>query len=77
MKINLKMTREKTLKMLVGILALIVFVVAIIGVNSFKKEELISTKGQSYEKAKVIDITKDNIQEDGQRYGDQEVVLRI
>ena len=77
MRINLKMTQEKTIKTIVGIVALIVFIVAIIGVNSFEKEELISTKGQSYEKAKVIDITKDNIQEDGQRYGDQEVILRI
>ena len=37
------------------------------------KATLVSTTGQSYEKAVVTEITKDNLAEDGNRYGTQEV----
>lgn len=38
---------------------------------------MISTKGQSYEKAVVTEITKNNIAEDGNRYGTQEVKVKL
>lgn len=70
MKLNWKKTA-------VAIAALAVFAAALIYCNSIEKVSLISTEGQSYEKAQVVEITKDNLAEDGNRYGEQNVVLKI
>ena len=64
-------------KILVGTLCLFGFLLLLVKVNQFEKVPLISTEGQSYEKAIVTKITKDNIAEDGQRYGTQEVRVQI
>lgn len=63
--------------MIAAILACAVFAAILIYCNDIEKTELISTEGQSYEKAVVMEITKDNLQEDGNRYGNQEVILKI
>ena len=63
-------------KCLVGILCIIGFVLFLIKINQFEKVTLVSTTGQSYEKAVVTEITKDNLAEDGNRYGTQEVRRR-
>lgn len=55
----------------------IAFVLILIKCNQFEKHPMISTQGQSYEKAVVTKITKDNIAEDGNRYGTQEVLVKI
>lgn len=65
------------MKILVGTLCLFGFLLLLVKVNQFEKVPLISTEGQSYEKAIVTKITKDNIAEDGQRYGTQEVRVQI
>lgn len=44
--------------------------------NDFPKEPLTSNQGQTYEKAVVTKILEDNLQEDGNRYGNQKVVVR-
>ena len=49
----------------------------IIILNSFDKVQLVSTYNRSFEKATVKEITKDNLEEDGDRFGNQEVVLHI
>lgn len=64
-------------KCLVGILCIIGFVLFLIKINQFEKVTLVSTTGQSYEKAVVTEITKDNLAEDGNRYGTQEVRVYI
>ena len=64
-------------KILVGTLCLFGFLLRLVKVNQFEKVPLISTEGQSYEKAIVTKITKDNLAEDGQRYGTQEVRVQI
>lgn len=64
-------------KIAVAIVAFMAFVIALIYCNRIEKTALISTEGQSYEKAEVIEITKDNLAEDGNRYGEQEVILKI
>lgn len=64
-------------KMAVAIAALAVFAAALIYCNRIEKVSLISTEGQSYEKAQVVEITKDNLAEDGNRYGEQNVILKI
>ncbi|MDD6201620.1 MAG: YibE/F family protein [Lachnospiraceae bacterium] len=70
MKLNLKKTAA-------GVIAFVVFVAALIYCNKIEKADLISTEGQSYEKAQVVEITKDNLAEDGNRYGEQKVILKI
>lgn len=65
------------MKILVGTLCLFGFLLLLVKVNQFEKVPLISTEGQSYEKAIVTKITKDNLAEDGQRYGTQEVRVQI
>lgn len=70
-------TKKLIMKITIAILFLFTFGVAIFMINNFKKEALTSNEGQSYEKAQVVEILKDNIQEDGNRYGSQEVVLRL
>ena len=55
----------------------ILFLAILVKCNQFEKTELISTKGQNYEKAVVTKITRDNRAEDGKRYGTQEVKVKI
>lgn len=64
-------------KLAAGIIGLLIFAAALLYCNKIEKTPLISTEGQSYEKAQVVAITKDNLAEDGNRYGEQEVVLKI
>lgn len=64
-------------KFLIGLAATVIFFLVLIRCNQFEKKPIISTKGQTYEKAQVVKITKDNIAEDGNRYGTQEVVVKI
>lgn len=70
MKLKLKKTAA-------GVIAFIVFAAALIYCSRIEKAELISTEGQSYEKAQVVEVTKDNLAEDGNRYGEQRVILKI
>ena len=43
--------------------------------NGVQKPELVTTVGRSFERARVVEVVKDNIQEDGRRYGEQKVRL--
>ena len=70
-------TKEIGLKIIIATLFITIFSGATFMINNFKKEPLNSNEGQSYEKAKVIEVTEDNIQEDGNRYGNQKVVLEL
>ena len=72
-----QLSKNIIMKIVVGVLFAAVFGTAIFIINDFEKEPLTSNEGQTYEKAKVVDITKDNMQEDGNRYGNQEVVLEL
>ena len=45
--------------------------------NQVDKAELVGTEGRSFEKAQVVSVLQDNLQEDGNRYGDQRVELYI
>lgn len=72
-----QLSKNIIMKIVVAVLFAAVFGTAIFIINDFEKEPLTSNEGQTYEKAKVVDITKDNMQEDGNRYGNQEVVLEL
>lgn len=64
-------------KTAIGVVGMLLFAVMLFYCNQVEKVPLISTEGQSYEKARVVAVTKDNLAEDGNRYGEQEVVLKI
>lgn len=55
----------------------VVYLAVLIVCNDIDKKEMISTDGRTFEKAVVTEITKDNLNEDGTRAGNQEVILRI
>ena len=56
---------------------LIIYIAVLIYCNNIDKAELISTEGQTFDKATVVEITHDNLQEDGNRYGNQEIILEM
>lgn len=65
-------------KKIIILMALMIgFVFLLIKCNHIEKVSLISTEGQSYEKAVVTKITKDNLAEDGNKYGNQELEVEI
>lgn len=43
--------------------------------NQVEKTDLVGTEGRTFEKATVVSVLRDNLQEDGNRYGDQTVEL--
>lgn len=45
--------------------------------TSITKPELVNTNGRTFEKAEVVEIVKDNIQENGARIGNQELKLKM
>lgn len=45
--------------------------------NQVDKPQLVNSDGRVFEKARVVDIVRDNLQEDGSRVGDQIVILRM
>ena len=60
-----------------GIIGMLLFFLVLACTSKVKLVPLVSTDGQSYEKAKVTEIIKDNLQEDGNRYGSQTVKLKM
>lgn len=73
----MKRISDKLVKKIILAIIIVAFACFLIKINSFEKVQLISTEGQSYEKAVVTEITQDNLQEDGNRYGNQEVRVQI
>lgn len=57
--------------------AAVFLIIGIIELNSFDKKPLVSTEGRTFERATVTEIITDNLQEDGNRYGNQTVMLYI
>lgn len=64
-------------KIIAIVIMIIIYIAVLIVCNNIDKKEMVSTNGQTFEKAVVTEITKDNLLEDGTRSGDQEVILRI
>lgn len=53
----------------------VVFVLFLYQLNQVQKPELVTTVGRTFEHARVVEVVKDNLQEDGHRYGEQQVRL--
>lgn len=70
-------TRKKAVRYLIYILFVCVFAVFVIKLNQVEKTELVVRTGQTFEKAKVIKILQDNLEENGTRVGEQKVRVRM
>ncbi|MDO4943829.1 MAG: YibE/F family protein [Ruminococcus sp.] len=55
----------------------VIFFIFLCRFNNIDKVTLISTEGRSFEKAEVLEIVEDNLQESGLRTGNQLVTLKI
>ena len=45
--------------------------------NQVDKPQLVNTEGRTFERASVVEIIQDNVQENGSRIGDQVVSVRL
>lgn len=72
----LKSTNKIKSSIIVGSI-IILFFIFLYFFNNIEKVELINRSGTSYEKAVVVEIIEDNLQEDGTRLGYQKVRLKI
>ena len=64
-------------QILIPVILVLLFGMILYKCNQFTKEPLTSTAGQTYERATVTAVTRDNLAEDGNRYGNQQVTVRI
>ena len=64
-------------KIIILAISIILFAAILFRCNQFKKTPLASYKGQTYEKGVVTKIIKDNLAEDGSRYGTQKVQVKM
>ena len=71
------LTRKKAVRYLIYILFVCVFAVFVIKLNQVEKTELVVRTGQTFEKAKVVKILQDNLEENGTRVGEQKVCVRM
>jgi len=60
-------SNKKIKRHIIASFIIILFFVFLYFFNGIEKIELINRSGTSYEKAIVVEIVEDNIQEDGQR----------
>ena len=68
---------EKRKKRWISAILAVVFFAGLYFLNQVDIKELVVTAGRNFERAEVVKIMQDNVQEDGTRTGQQEVVLRM
>lgn len=71
------LTRKKAVRYLIYFLLVCVFAVFVIRLNQVEKTELVVRTGQTFEKAKVVKILQDNLEENGTHVGEQKVRVRM
>ena len=71
------LTRKKAVRYLIYVLFVCVFAVFVIKLNQVEKTEMVVRTGQTFEKAKVVKILQDNLEENGTRVGEQKVRVRM
>ena len=71
------LTRKKAVRYLIYFLFVCVFAVFVIKLDQVEKTELVVRTGQTFEKAKVVKILQDNLEENGTRVGEQKVRVRM
>ena len=70
-------TRKKAVRYLIYVLFVCAFAVFVIKLHQVEKTELVVRTGQTFEKAKVVKILQDNLEENGTRVGEQKVRVRM
>lgn len=55
----------------------ILLIGAVIKLNDITFTPLVNSEGKTYAKAQIVQVTKDNIIEDGSRIGQQEVIIKV
>ena len=70
-------TRKKAVRYLIYVLFVCAFAVFVIKLNQVEKTELVVRTGQTFEKAKVVKILQDNLEENGTRVGEQKIRVRM
>ena len=77
----MKDTRLRTVRQRVWyfliILAIVLFACFVWKINQTEKTQLAVRSGQTFEKAKVVEILQDNLQADGSRVGEQKVRVQM
>ena len=71
------LTRKKAVRYLIYFLLVCVFAVFVIRLNQVEKTEVVVRTGQTFEKAKVVKILQDNLEENGTRVGEQKVRVHM
>ena len=71
------LTRKNAVRYLIYVLFVCAFAVFVIKLNQVEKTELVVRTGQTFEKAKVVKILQDNLEENGTRVGEQKVRVRM
>ena len=71
------LSRKKAVRYLIYVLFVCAFAVFVIKLNQVEKTELVVRTGQTFEKAKVVKILQDNLEENGTRVGEQKVRVRM
>lgn len=69
--------KKETVRYLIYFLLVCMFAVFVIKLNQVEKTELVVRTGQTFEKAKVVKILQDNLEENGTRVGEQKVRVRM
>lgn len=70
-------TKRTVVRYLILLVVACLFAVFVIRLNDVEKTELVVRDGQTFEKAEVIEILQDNVQENGTRVGEQRVRVRM
>lgn len=68
---------QKTVQRLLFAVIMAAFALFLVRFNQVDIASLVSTKGRTFERAKVVEVLQDNIQEDGTRVGQQNVLIEM
>lgn len=73
----LKQIRRSPVRYLIFAAVTLLFVLWVIHINRVEKTPLINTEGRSFERAVVTEILSDNLEDDGTRVGQQDLLVRM
>lgn len=71
------MIHTKWVRVLITVVIIVVGGIFLWQYNQIAKPQMVNSDGRTFEKAQVVEIMQDNIQEDGSRVGDQIVSLQM
>lgn len=77
MILNLFSNKKDLIRKSIVLLIAVVFAIFLIYFNKINKVPIVNTSNRTFEKAKVVAIVKDNLNEDGSRYGNQQLKLKM